>query len=114
MWAIQQYGFNAVIAPSFTDIFRNNCTKNGLVPVVAAGTGRRAIWAAIEAEPTPRSSSTWSASSSRCRRSASSSRSRSTRRRSTASSNGLDDVGITLTHADEITDYEAKRPAWLP
>ena len=34
VWAIQQYGFDAVIAPSFSDIFRNNCTKNGLVPVV--------------------------------------------------------------------------------
>ena len=34
VWAIQQGGFDAVIAPSFSDIFRNNCTKNGLVPVV--------------------------------------------------------------------------------
>ncbi|MFZ8877273.1 MAG: 3-isopropylmalate dehydratase small subunit, partial [Ilumatobacteraceae bacterium] len=32
VWAIQQAGFDAVIAPSFSDIFRNNCTKNGLVP----------------------------------------------------------------------------------
>ena len=33
VWAIQQYGFDAVISPRFADIFRNNCTKNGLVPV---------------------------------------------------------------------------------
>ena len=33
VWAIQQYGFKAVISPRFADIFRNNCTKNGLVPV---------------------------------------------------------------------------------
>jgi 3-isopropylmalate dehydratase, small subunit len=33
VWAIQQYGFQAVISPRFADIFRNNCTKNGLVPV---------------------------------------------------------------------------------
>ena len=39
VWAIQQGGFDAVIAPSFSDIFRNNCTKNGLVPVVDADTG---------------------------------------------------------------------------
>ena len=42
VWAIQQYGFEAVIAPGFADIFRNNCTKNGLVP------GRRAREAVVE------------------------------------------------------------------
>ena len=85
VWAIQQYGFNAVIAPSFRDIFFNNCTKNGLVPVVlpepvVERSGRRS-----RPTPTPRSSSTWSASSSRCRPPASSSRSRSIRPPSTAS-----------------------------
>ena len=49
VWAIQQGGFDAVIAPSFSDIFRNNCTKNGLVPVVVAQEVVEAIWAAIEA-----------------------------------------------------------------
>ena len=51
VWAIQQYGFDAVIAPSFSDIFRNNCTKNGLVPVVLPEATVEAIWAAIEADP---------------------------------------------------------------
>ena len=51
VWAIQQYGFDAVIAPSFSDIFRNNCTKNGLVPVVLPEPAVEAIWAAIEADP---------------------------------------------------------------
>ena len=51
VWAIQQYGFDAVIAPSFSDIFKNNCTKNGLVPVVVPETTVEAIWAAIEADP---------------------------------------------------------------
>ena len=51
VWAIQQYGFDAVIAPSFSDIFRNNCTKNGLVPVVASLATVEKIWAAIEADP---------------------------------------------------------------
>ena len=40
VWALQQYGFDAVIAPSFSDIFHNNCTKNGLVPVVVADARR--------------------------------------------------------------------------
>ena len=54
VWAIQQYGFDAVIAPSFSDIFRNNCTKNGLVPVVLPEPTVERIWAAIEADPADR------------------------------------------------------------
>ena len=50
VWAIQQYGFDAVIAPSFSDIFRNNCTKNGLAPVIVPESTVEAIWAAIEAD----------------------------------------------------------------
>ncbi len=114
VWAIQQYGFDAVIAPSFSDIFRNNCTKNGLVPVVVPETIVEAIWAAIEADadtqivvdmeqlrvevpaagidvPFPMDPQTQH-----------------------RFLNGLDDVGITLTHADAIDTYEAARPAWLP
>jgi 3-isopropylmalate/(R)-2-methylmalate dehydratase small subunit len=52
VWALLQYGFNAVIAPSFSDIFRNNCTKNGLVPVVVAESVVQQLWDAIEADPT--------------------------------------------------------------
>ena len=51
VWAIQQGGFDAVIAPSFSDIFRNNCTKNGLVPVVVPEAVVVKIWEAIEADP---------------------------------------------------------------
>ena len=52
VWALLQYGFNAVIAPSFSDIFRNNCTKNGLVPVEVAESIVQQLWDAIEADPT--------------------------------------------------------------
>ena len=51
VWALQQYGFDAVIAPSFSDIFRNNCTKNGLVPVVLPESVVERLWDAIEADP---------------------------------------------------------------
>ncbi|NDH37190.1 MAG: 3-isopropylmalate dehydratase small subunit [Acidimicrobiia bacterium] len=51
VWALQQYGFDVVIAPSFSDIFRNNCTKNGLVPVVLDQANVEALWAAPVAEP---------------------------------------------------------------
>ena len=50
VWAIQQGGFDAVIAPSFSDIFRNNCTKNGLVPVVLPEAIVNQIWDAIDAD----------------------------------------------------------------
>ena len=52
VWAIQQYGFDAVIAPSFSDIFRNNCTKNGLVPVVLSEPVVNKLWDLIEADST--------------------------------------------------------------
>ncbi|MCB0990529.1 MAG: 3-isopropylmalate dehydratase small subunit, partial [Acidimicrobiales bacterium] len=51
VWAIQQYGFDAVVSPRFADIFRNNCTKNGLVPVtVDAELGERLL-AEVAANP---------------------------------------------------------------
>jgi 3-isopropylmalate/(R)-2-methylmalate dehydratase small subunit len=113
VWALQQYGFDAVIAPSFSDIFRSNCTKNGLVPVVLPEATVEAIWAAIDADPQteivvdverlvvevpaaglvapfPMDASTQE-----------------------RFLDGLDDIGITLGHADEITDYETNRPVWL-
>ena len=51
VWALQQHGFDAVVAPSFSDIFRSNCTKNGLVPVVAPEAAVARLWDAIEADP---------------------------------------------------------------
>jgi 3-isopropylmalate/(R)-2-methylmalate dehydratase small subunit len=113
VWAIQQYGFDAVIAPSFSDIFRNNCTKNGLVPAVLPEATVEEIWAAIEADPrteivvdverrtveVPAAGIT-----------ADFPMDEPTRHRFLE---GLDDVGITLTHAGEIDDYEKTRPAWL-
>jgi len=113
VWAIQQYGFDAVIAPSFSDIFRNNCTKNGLVPVTLPLAVVEQIWAAIESDqsteivvdmeklvvevPTIGVSESFPMEPQNQHRFL----------------NGLDDIGITLTHADDITAFEAKRPAWL-
>jgi len=51
VWAIQQGGFDAVIAPSFSDIFRNNCTKNGLVPVVLPEAAVTRLWDLSEPDP---------------------------------------------------------------
>ncbi len=113
VWAIQQGGFDAVIAPSFSDIFSNNCAKNGLVPVVVPEATVEAIWTAIETDPAteitvdverlnvevPAAGITHSFPMDP-----------QTQHRFL---NGLDDVGITLTHVDEITSFEQHRPAWL-
>ena len=113
VWAIQQGGFDAVIAPSFSDIFRNNCTKNGLVPVVVPEATVEAIWAAIEADPTteivvdmerlvvevPAAGIT-----------AEFPMDPPTQHRFLE---GLDDIALTLTHGDAIDDFEASRPGWM-
>ena len=114
VWAIMDYGFNAVIAPRFSDIFSNNCTKNGLVPVVLPEAVVTRLLAAIEADPTldltvdveklqvevPALGITEKFPMDP-----------SVQHRFL---NGLDDVGITLTHADAIAAFEATRPPWMP
>ena len=113
VWAIMQSGFNAVIAPSFSDIFANNCTQNGLVPVVLPESVVHQIWDAIEADAATEITIDVE------RRSVevpsvgivvSFAMDDQTQHRFL---NGLDDVGITLTHAAEIDDFETSRPAWL-
>ena len=113
VWAIQQGGFDAVIAPSFSDIFRNNCTKNGLVPVVLPESTVETIWAAIEADPTteivvdmerlmvevPSAGIT-----------AEFPMDPPTQHRFLE---GLDDIALTLTHGDAIDQFEAARPSWM-
>ena len=113
VWAIQQYGFDAVIAPSFSDIFRNNCTKNGLAPVVLSQSAVEKLWDAIESQPdteitvdmerllveVPSIGFVESFPMDP-----------PTQHRFL---NGLDDIGITLTHATKIDEFEKSRPAWL-
>ena len=113
VWALLQYGFNAVIAPSFSDIFRNNCTKNGLVPVQAAESIVQQLWDAIEADPTTEITVDMENLKIEVPSRgivASFPMDAPTQHRFI---NGLDDIGITMTHESEITSFEAKRPAWL-
>ena len=113
VWAIQQAGFDAVIAPSFSDIFRNNCTKNGLVPAQVDMEIVEAIWAAIDADPaTPivvdmerRVVEVPSAGIT-----AQFPVDDATQHRFLE---GLDDIALTLSHADAITAFEQQRPSWL-
>ncbi len=113
VWAIQQGGFDAVIAPSFSDIFRNNCSKNGLVPVVVPEATVEAIWAAIEADPSIEITVDVERLSVEVPADGIAESFPMDPQTQHRFLNGLDDVGITMTHADEITSYEKTRATWL-
>jgi 3-isopropylmalate/(R)-2-methylmalate dehydratase small subunit len=113
VWAIQQGGFDAVIAPSFSDIFRNNCAKNGLVPVVVPESTVEAIWGAIEANPATEITIDVERLSVEVPSAGITESFPMEPQTQHRFLNGLDDVGITMTHADEITSFEESRPAWL-
>lgn len=114
VWAIQQYGFKAVISPRFGDIFRNNSTKNGLIPVVVEAEVGARLMAAVEADPT------LEITIDVARRTVEAPAIGLTATFPLDDSlqhrllNGLDDIGITLGMEAEITTYEANRPAWMP
>jgi 3-isopropylmalate/(R)-2-methylmalate dehydratase small subunit len=114
VWAIQQYGFAAVVSPRFADIFRNNCTKNGLVPVQVPAEVGEALLDASEADPglvvtIDVANLTLEAPDAGI--SCAFPLDSATRERFLK---GLDDIGISLRHEDAIVGYEADRPAWLP
>jgi len=112
VWALQDHGFRAVIAPRFGDIFRGNSTKAGLLPVVLPEDVVTSLQDLVEAEPTTEVTVDLPA----CQVRAGSvvadfSIDDYTRWRLLE---GLDDIGLTLRHADDITSFEAGRAAWLP
>ncbi len=114
VWAIQQYGFEAVISPRFGDIFRNNSAKNGLVPVQVSEQVARSLlkWVAsypdieiiIDVEelivvcPVAGIKADFPLD-------------RAVQHRLLG---GLDDIGLTLAHSDAIASFEAIRPDWMP
>ncbi|HWH46010.1 MAG TPA: 3-isopropylmalate dehydratase small subunit [Thermoleophilaceae bacterium] len=100
-WALQDYGFAAVVAPSFADIFYSNCTKIGLLPVVLADDEVRALMDAGEAR-IDLDAQTVSFAGGEARFEID----QETKRRLL---NGLDDIGLTLQSADAIEAYEAER-----
>tara|TARA_Y100001949_G_scaffold31916_1_gene25016 strand:- start:432 stop:1025 length:594 start_codon:yes stop_codon:yes gene_type:complete len=114
VWAIQQYGFGAVVSPRFADIFRNNCTKNGLVPVQVTPEVGEALLDAVEADPdlvvtVDVANLTLEALDAGI--SCSFPMDSATRERYLE---GLDDIGISLRHEDDIAGFEATRPVWMP
>jgi 3-isopropylmalate/(R)-2-methylmalate dehydratase small subunit len=114
VWAIMDYGFRAVIAPRFGDIFRNNSAKNGLVPVVLPADVSLQILRAVEADPTLEITidlETRRVTVPALGIDVEFPLDDSTRHRFM---NGLDDIGITLQNEADITAFEATRPSWLP
>jgi 3-isopropylmalate/(R)-2-methylmalate dehydratase small subunit len=115
-WAIQQYGFKAVIAPSFADIFYNNCYKNGLLPIVLSAPEVDRLFAACASNAAQTlsidlQSQTVSATISS---NTISMAFEITEHRKACLLNGWDDIGLTLRHADAIKTYETKRKITEP
>jgi 3-isopropylmalate/(R)-2-methylmalate dehydratase small subunit len=100
-WALEDYGFQAVVAPSFADIFRSNCTKIGLLPVELGVEACQAIAQAGQAQVDLRQQEVrWPGGSARFEIDA------QTKHRLL---NGLDDIGLTLGQAEAISAYEQER-----
>ena len=100
-WALEDYGFRAIVAPSFADIFYSNCTKIGLLPVELAEDDVRALMQAGEAEIDLERQTVTVAG-----RAIGFDIDPDIRHRLL---NGLDDIGVTLQQADAIARYEAER-----
>ena len=112
-WALEQYGFRAVIAPSFADIFFNNCYKNGLLPIVlsaqqvdhlfnetVAFNGYQLTIDLEKQQVIAPDGRTYDFEIAAFRK--------------YCMVNGLDDIGLTLRHADKIKTYESERVLRMP
>jgi 3-isopropylmalate/(R)-2-methylmalate dehydratase small subunit len=112
VWALRDWGFRAVVAPSFGDIFRGNALKEGLLPVELAPADVDALWRAVEAEPQLAVTVDLGARELRTDRLRyvfpldDFSRWRLME--------GLDDIDLTLRHEARISAYEANRPSFMP
>lgn len=112
-WALSDYGFRAIVAPSFADIFENNCYKNGLLPIKLSAEAVDRLFQAVEKTPGYRLKIDLDAQTV-------------TDPQGTVHTfeidafrkycllNGLDDIGLTLRHVDKIRAYEEKRRIETP
>lgn len=114
VWALMENGIQAVISPKFGDIFRNNATKTGLVPVVVPDEVNDLLMRAAIEEPGLQISidiENRTLSVPEIGVEIEFPMDDFTQYRLLE---GLDDIGITMRHADDITAYEATRPPWMP
>ena len=112
-WAIDQYGFRAVIAPSFADIFFNNCFKNGLLPIVLPEAVISQLFDEVAAFPGYQLSIDL-ARQVVIRPQGEEIAFEVQAFRKYCLLNGLDDIGLTLRHTDKIKAFEAERLATKP
>lgn len=112
-WALQDYGFRAIIAPSFADIFYNNCFKNGLLPVTLPEATVTELLRTAQREM----GYTLTVNLERCivedGRGFSAVFQVDPFRRQCVL-RGVDDIALTLEHIDAIDSYERRRPPWMP
>ena len=114
VWALTDYGFRAVVSPRFGDIFRNNATKAGLVPVQVSEATGAALMKAVQDDPTLELIVDIDSRTIGCLAAGIEEQfplDDFTRMRFLE---GLDDIGLTLRNVDAIASYEASRKSWLP
>jgi 3-isopropylmalate/(R)-2-methylmalate dehydratase small subunit len=112
VWALLDGGFRAVISSRFGDIFRNNSTKAGLLTILLPADDVEALWKAIEEDPSLEVTVDLEAEEIRYGAvTLSFEIDEYTRWRLLE---GLDDIGLTERHLDDVEAFEARRPAWLP
>jgi 3-isopropylmalate/(R)-2-methylmalate dehydratase small subunit len=112
VWALQDHGFRAVVAPRFGDIFRGNALKGGLLPVVLPADVVDRLHELVEAAPA--TEVVVDLDHREVRAGEIHARFDIDDYTRWRLMEGLDDVGLTLTHADAIGEFEQQRPAWLP
>jgi len=112
VWALDGYGFRCVIAPSFADIFFNNCFKNGLLPVVLTAETVESLFQAVSADAALPVTVDLAAQNVRWGKSEASFSIDAFRKDCLL--RGLDEIGLTLQHADAIRAYEAQRAQSAP
>ncbi len=113
-WALMEWGFRCIVAPSFADIFFNNCFKNGLLPVVLTEAEVDRLFYECAAFPGFKLSVDLAQQTVSTQDHSSAMRFEVDPSRKYCLLNGLDEIGLTLRHADEIRAFEARRKAQFP
>ena len=112
VWALLDYGFRVVISPRFGDIFRGNAGKQGLLAAQCERADVETLWKLLETEPGTEVTVDLSEQTVQAKDlTVAFTIDRYTRWRLLE---GLDDIALSLRHAEEIDEFEARRPSWLP
>ncbi|EXU69027.1 MULTISPECIES: 3-isopropylmalate dehydratase small subunit [Streptomyces] len=112
VWALQNYGFKAVISPRFADIFRGNSLKNGLLTVVLPQETVDRLWKLVEADPA--AEVTVDLVERQVRAEGITADFELDENARWRLLEGLDDISLTLREEDSIASYEARRPSFKP